>query len=173
MYEKRRLIKVISLFFEKIKSVSFSAALIGGITLFVMCLTVTYSVFSRYVLRNPIPELNEASQYMMLIMVFLGTAYTLWIEGHVKAELLINRLRPQIRDRLLLINYFFCLFWSIVLVWKTTEMTYQSFQMGFRSSGATGWYLFPFYIWVPLGCLLLCLVACSKIYYQAGRLKEK
>ena len=137
-------------------------------------LGIAYSVISRYLLKVPIQEINEAAQYLMLIGVFLAAGHALDNNKHVSIELVTSWLSPDGRRILAIITTFLSLFWIGCLVYKTAEITWMTYVRNIRSSDATNWLLFPFYVWMPIGTSLLFLAACGKInsYLSGGRDEE-
>ena len=73
------------------------AAMAGGLILFA-CLIVSYEVFMRYFLNSPTSWTLEISEYCLLWITFLGTAWLLREDGHVKVDLLSDRLKARGKD---------------------------------------------------------------------------
>ncbi len=61
---------------------------------------VTFEVVMRYAFNKPTRWVVEFSEYALLYLAFLGGAWVLKEEGHVKVELLIEVLPPQVRQML-------------------------------------------------------------------------
>lgn len=139
-------------------------AIAAGVVVLIMTLDISYSVFSRYVLGVPIDLLSESSRYMLLVAVFFATAYTLWTEGHVKVEILLIRLSSKVRNLLNLITHSLALVWIVVLTWQTGRMAWMAYESSWHSESLSHVYLFPIYIWMPIGSLILFLTCCCKVY---------
>ncbi|PIP49157.1 MAG: hypothetical protein COX14_00765 [Chloroflexi bacterium CG23_combo_of_CG06-09_8_20_14_all_45_10] len=139
-------------------------AIVAGVVVLIMTLDISYSIFTRYVLRAPSDILTESSRYMLLVTVFFATAYTLWTEGHVKVELLLIRLSVKVRNLLNLITHSLALVWIAVLTWQTGRMAWMAYKLSWHSDSISHVYLFPIYIWMPIGSLLLFLSCCYKVY---------
>jgi len=139
-------------------------AIAAGVVVLIMTLTISYSVFSRYVLRTPIDLLSESAGYMLLVVTFLATAYALWVEGHVRVELLLVRLPDKVRNLLNLITHSLALVWIGIFAWQTGRMAWMAYTLNWRSDSISEVYLFPVYVWMPIGSAILFLTCCCKVY---------
>jgi TRAP-type C4-dicarboxylate transport system permease small subunit len=70
------------------------ASLAGGLILFMM-LSICIDVVLRYFLNRPLTWGVEISEYILLWSTLLSVAWVLKIEGHVKIDLVVNRLNPR------------------------------------------------------------------------------
>lgn len=146
--------------------------LAGGIVCLMLTAVVTYIVFTRYVLHAPSEVLPELASYMMIIIVFLGTAYTLWVDGHVRVEILVSRLRPRPQNIMSLITHTLALVFIGIATWKTAQLARAAYVFDWHSpSGLIP--LFPFQLFMPIGGTLLFLTCCYKVYlyYKAAKAK--
>lgn len=139
-------------------------AIAAGFVVLILTLDITYSVFTRYVLRAPIDLLSESAWYMLLVITFLATAYALWTEGHVRVELLLIRLPDKPRNLLNMITHSLALVWLAIFAWQTGRMAWMAYKFHWVSDSISEVYLFPFYIWMPVGSSILFLTCCCKVY---------
>ena len=58
-------------------------------------LAVCFHVFFRYFLRSPFSWTVEIVSYTLLWMTFLGAAWLLRSEGHVRLDVVVNQLSPR------------------------------------------------------------------------------
>ena len=70
------------------------ALVAGVVTVFVM-LAINYEVFMRYFLNRPTLWTLEISEYSLVYITFLGAAWVLRKDGHVKIDLLVRVLKPR------------------------------------------------------------------------------
>jgi TRAP-type C4-dicarboxylate transport system permease small subunit len=138
------------------------AAVIGGALIAVMTAIVTLAVISRYVLSRPIGWSEEASIYLMIWAIFLGTAYTLKHDGHIGVDLLMNRLPPRVKPFILCFHYLAGLVFLLILFFKGIDMIDLSILLGSRSI-ATDFPLYLVQLAVPVGATLLILQIMSKL----------
>ncbi len=69
--------------------------LIAGVLLIFLMLGVSLEVCLRYFFRRPISWMGEISGYILLYLPFLTGAWILKREGHVKMDLVFNRISLQ------------------------------------------------------------------------------
>ena len=105
-------------------------AFLGGIGIILVMLIVTAQVFMRYFLRKPISWVPEVSEISMLYILFLGTAWVLKREGHIKMDLLLNWLNLRTQAAL---NFFTSILGTIsclALTYSGVHATWKAWEMG-------------------------------------------
>ncbi|RBW46750.1 TRAP transporter small permease [Psychromonas sp. B3M02] len=77
---------------------------ISSLALMLLVVTVTWQVFSRYVLNDPSNWTDELSRYIMVWLGLLGGSYLFGAKGHLAITLLDNYLKgkPHIALQLLI-----------------------------------------------------------------------
>jgi len=106
-------------------------------TLLLLVATVTWQVFSRYVLNDPSSWTDEFSRYCMVWLGLLGGSYLFGIKGHLAITLLPSHLSTGANNVLqLLINLLTISFVSLamlrggfVLMSKTTQQLSPALQL--------------------------------------------
>ena len=137
-------------------------AVVGGVFTGVMTVIVGYAVVGRYVFNRPIGWSEEISMYLMVWAVFLGAAYTLKEDAHIGVDILISKLKPEIRRIFLFFHYVVGIIVFSILFYKGIEMVALSLKMGSRSMAIE----FPLYIAhlaVPVGSAILILQCMHKL----------
>ncbi|MGB2079961.1 MAG: TRAP transporter small permease [Vibrio sp.] len=66
-----------------------------GFSLILLVVTVTWQVFSRYVLNDPSSFTDELSRYTMIWLGLLGASYLFGKRGHLAITLLADSLPPK------------------------------------------------------------------------------
>jgi len=84
----------------------------------------------RYFLNRPTVWTVEVTEYALLFLTFLGAAWVLKNEGHVRRDAVLNRLNPINRALLLTITSAIGAIVCLVLFLVTAESTYDVFQRG-------------------------------------------
>ena len=72
----------------------------------------------------------ETAEYSLLYMTFLGTAWVLKREGHVKMDLVLNRLKPGIQAILNIITSISGAVITLVVAWYGIQTTWDNFVDG-------------------------------------------
>ena len=68
---------------------------VGRVTLALMVILITADVILRYFLNSPIKGSYELVEFMLIVLVYLGLAYTQTKKGHVSISLLSNKLPAE------------------------------------------------------------------------------
>ncbi len=140
---------------DAVGKANFSAAALAAALIFALVFYNSYATVARYFFNKPPAGSHEISTYLIPVIVFLGLAYTLEMKRHIIVDTLIRRLK--IRNQLVLnvITTLIVAVLAAILVWKGTELALSKFHQ--TSGSYPPFPLFPFYIFVPIGSLLLLL----------------
>jgi C4-dicarboxylate transporter DctQ subunit len=101
------------------------SSLILGVVLF-----VCVSVFFRYLFHRPISWMIQITEYSLLVVVFLGAAYLLKLDGHVSIDLLVTNLKPRTQHLVNFITSLACILGCAVIVWYGFKTCLDLFQRG-------------------------------------------
>ena len=137
------------------------SGLVSGMTLFALMGINTYAVVRRYLFNSPLDWVLDVSELLMVAAVFLGTAYLLQNNGHVRVDLVLNIL-PKKTVRVLSIVTAICvLLFCVVLAWKSGQLAWMNRST--RSDSVVMFPLFPGYFMVFYGSCLLLLQSIMKV----------
>ncbi len=123
----------------------------------VMMFITAFDVIGRFAFGHPIKGAQELSAVLLVLVVFLGVAYTAKEKEHVRIELLLMYLKPRVRQALDVFSNLI----SLILVFG---IAYQGIvQMGtqkerFVTTTLLKMPLWPFALLLALGAMLLCVV---------------
>ena len=151
-------------FIDILDRTSTLVALLVGILVLIMTISVLREVIGRYAFNSPTEWVLEFCEYGLLLLVYLGGAYTLLVDGHVKIDLFYYRWSNRGKYISDIFSSVLGLIYCGVLIWQGYRLAIGSYKTNAVSSGALPWPLFPLQIVVPIGCILLGLQLCSKIY---------
>lgn len=104
-----------------------------ALTTFILVLTwmsICINVAMRYLLHRPQVWVLEFSEYGILYMTFLGGAWVLKKEGHVKVDWVLNYLKPSECALLNTITSFVGVALFLVITWYSAETTWIHFVRG-------------------------------------------
>jgi TRAP-type C4-dicarboxylate transport system permease small subunit len=127
----KRTIRVIESF------ITFLSGPVQGWILFLLMILVLVDVTTRYVLQNPLSVAEEYGAYMLVAITCMGLAFTWKEKGHVRVELLVNRLSPATRQLMRTITVFIALIFTIFMVIASYQLVSFSFMFGTRSGSWT------------------------------------
>ncbi len=148
------IIEKVSNLFENINKLF---AFVAGVIVIFTMLAVVYEVVMRYFFRSPTLWTVEVSGYSLLYITFLGAAWVLMHEGHVKIDLLTNRLKPNTQVILNIITSIFGVIVMLVIAWYSARVTWASYQTNYLASTELQTPLFIVFLIIPIGSLLLAI----------------
>jgi len=141
--------------FAAIEKLNLYLAVLLGLVLLVMTLTVTREVFGRYVLASPTSWVLTLNQMLLIALTYLGAGYTMMRDGHVRADFIYIRLRPQARLVVDIVTTLFIVLYCTFIVWQGWDLAWDSLTKGISTAEAVDWPLFPSQLLVPIGTFLL------------------
>ena len=130
------------------------AGVAAGIVIYTV-LTIDYEVVMRYFFRRPTTWVIDFTEYALLYIVFLASAWVLREEGHVKIDILLVILSPKLQRTLNTITSVIAAVACCVLFAFSLWVTWGAFAGGeilWKSTIIPKW---PIYIIMPIGSLLL------------------
>jgi len=165
------LLRVILEAAKGIRWLSNCLGLAAGLLCLLMGLIVAFDVFARYLFRNPFPWAWEVNNCLLLAITFLGGAFTLLIDGHVKVDVIYSRFSfhsqaiVDVCTSVFVLSY---LLWFDFLVWGAAL---KAFRTG-ETSNLMFWPLFPIKLLLPIGTSLLILVFLVKLGEKIAVLRK-
>ncbi len=139
-------------------------AVLGVLIIVFIMVSISFGVVMRYFVHQPLQWVLEISEYSLLYLTFVATAWVLKKEGHVKIDVLLDRLGHRGRAVTNAVTSVVSSLVCFVLVWQGTRITYEYFVMGrFEDTPLaipTGYVLAV----IPFGSLLLALQFLRRAY---------
>jgi TRAP-type C4-dicarboxylate transport system permease small subunit len=136
-----------------------------------MMMLVVVDVFMRYLMLRPLMVSDEFSAYMLVALSFLGLAYTWRQGGHVRIEILVNRLPPRVARWVRLAGLLLVFFFMLALDQAAWKMIVYAHEMKLRSST---WFMFPLFwpqLTIFIGFVLLTLVVAVDTVRMASKIR--
>lgn len=133
---------------------------LAGLWVVGMTLALFYSVVSRRVFNRPLIWDVDFAEIAMVIMVYLGVAYTTQVDGHVAMDAVFMRLSPKGQNRVLVfVDLVMVVFAAIALWlgWGTAGGHMHSLTQAATLPQAPG------YVMIPIGLALLLLQALTML----------
>lgn len=147
-----------------IERLSEPPAVLGGIACVIMIVIICYEVIMRYAFNSPSGIEVEIVSYLLLFAVFLATAHTLRTDHHVRVDLVIERLSKRTQTKLSIITNILSLIYCAFLTQISYGLVLHAYRMKIQADTALGTLLFPIWLIIPVGSLLLCIQFIPKIY---------
>jgi len=139
------------------------ASLAGGLILFMM-LSICIDVVLRYFLNRPLTWGVEISEYILLWSTLLSVAWVLKIEGHVKIDLVVNRLNPRNQCLVNTITSILGAITCLVLLWYGTKVSWEFFERGTITNTILELPSAPLFAIIPIGSFLLFIQFVRRSY---------
>lgn len=127
-------------------------------------LAVTVDVLGRYLFRITHAQLFEIVEYTLLWMTFLGTAWLMKIDGHVRVDLVVKRLPPRQEVILKTVASVLGVMLLGFVTWYSARVTLLDLQTGFTLSGVLRPPKWPIEIIIPIGFFLLLIQSLRNTY---------
>jgi TRAP-type C4-dicarboxylate transport system permease small subunit len=135
-------------------------SIVGAIVLFIMMLLTVGDVVGRYFFKRPIQGAHEITGLLLVCLAACALAYSQIKKGHIRVDLITERLPPKGRQIIDVVAYLFCLFASSLITWQTLIRAGDYF---FATRGnlteVLGIPFFPFLLITGLGFFCLALVS--------------
>ncbi len=122
-----KLLRKLTVFFDRTLDV---LVFVACVILAFVALSIGLEVFMRYFLGRPLIWVVEISEYSLLFITFLGTAWLLRREGHVSLDFVVTRLKPKNQALLNIFTSILGTMVCLVLVWYSARITWYNFQAG-------------------------------------------
>ncbi len=130
-------------------------AFTAGLLLSFILLSVCLEVVMRYFFNRPLQWVIELTEYALLYITFLGTAWLLRREGHITVDVILNRLGPRTRNFLGIFSSVIGIVISVCLFWYGFEVAWDHFQRGIYNPTVLEFPKAPIIAIIPIGSLML------------------
>jgi len=154
--------------FDKINNIMMGLSAVIVVSLGVV---ITVDVLRRAILGDSWQVLFEITQWTLVWMVFLGTAWLLKENGHIHLDLLVSHLKPRHQAITEIATSIFC---AILLAFitfygfKLVVFDYQSGNTLYSLLKPPKWIL---EVIIPIGCLMLTIQFLFRIYENVMKFK--
>ena len=141
--------------------------LAAAILTFIM-LSICWDVLARAIAGKPLKWALEFSEYSLLYITFLATAWVLKNERHVIIDIGLNQLSPRTRALFnvatSIVGAIICLF----LTWYGWDVSWEHLQEGFYQPTVVQPPDFPIFVIIPIGAFLLVIQFLRRAYKYLG-----
>lgn len=135
---------------------------LAEVLVIILMLVVVADVTIRYTMRGAISWGFEFTEYSLVYMTFLGTAWLLRNNGHVKMDVFHNVLRPVPKAYLSFVACVILVITCALLLWYGASSTIDNIQNNVMSVKYYSVPKFIFIIIIPISSFLLLIQALKK-----------
>jgi len=139
-------------------------AFLSGVLVILAMIVVTAEVVMRYFLNSPLIWVSETTEISLLFIAFLGTAWLLKKEGHVKVDILISRVNPRAQALMGIISSIVGVFICSLLVWYGTSVSLQFIRQKLYEPTILELPKGPLLTIIPIGSLFLLIQFLRRMY---------
>ncbi len=132
------------------------AAVSGIILIFIMG-SVCVDVVMRYFFNRPLTWVIEIAEYLLVYLTFLGAAWVLKHEGHVRVDVLTLRFTPKVQAATGIISSLIGVFVCLIIVWFASIETWDNFERGIRNPSILEFPKAPLLAIIPFGCFFFMI----------------
>ena len=148
-------------------------AVLAGILIVFMMLSVSTEVVMRYFFNRPSVWVVEISEISLLYITFLGTAWLLTNDKHIKMDLLLTRLNQKSQAILNLSTSILGVISCFLVTWYSGLTFWDHFQRGLFKPTFLDIPDAPVLIIIPLGSLLLSIQFLRRVYNYWGLMRSE
>lgn len=118
-----------------VDTVSFGLARVSGWLLFAVGIALAYEVIARRIFAAPTIWASELSELMMVWAVFLGLAWLVQADEHIRVTIIVDAMPPVGQRILRLVSLVVVLAFATLVAWHGLRLPYDNFISG-RKSGS-------------------------------------
>jgi len=137
---------------------------LGAAIIIIDMLAVSIDVILRYLFDITYTGLFELTEYSLLWITFLAAAWLLKINGHIRLDLLLDRLNPRRKVISNIATAVICEILMGFLIWYSVKLTVYDFINGTYLSTVLQPTKWPIEIIIAIGYILLFIVMLRRIY---------
>jgi C4-dicarboxylate transporter, DctQ subunit len=115
-----------------------ACGVISGSIITLVTILTCVSVVMRYLIHKPLAWDIEVTGYCLLFTACMGTAWLLKEDGHIKVEIIFEKLSPRLKRLFLIIISSFCTLVGLVITWYATASTIDCLKRHALFSGSLG-----------------------------------
>jgi C4-dicarboxylate transporter DctQ subunit len=136
---------------------------LGAAIIIIDMLAVSVDVILRYTLDITYTGLFEIMEYSLLWITFLATAWLLKINGHIRLDLILDRLNPRRKVITNIVTSVICEILMGLLIWYSIKLIVNDIVYGTYLSTVLQPIKWPIEIIIAIGYILLFIVMLRRI----------
>lgn len=130
---------------------------VAAIALVFMAAYIGVGIVGRYVFNHPFPAVWDSITLLIVMVVFLSLAYTQRVGRHIKVTVLVDRLSPNIRNRLSIANLIIGFVFFAVVSWQSWILALESLAVREYYPGLLNLPVYPSKLALAVGISLLSI----------------
>jgi len=151
---------------------TFFGTVVGWVSLLMMA-AIVYEVVARYVFNAPTIWSMEINQYLFCMISMLAGGYCLLKDGHVRVDIIYPRFSPKVKAWVEIITFLLPVAFCSLLIWQGGSEFWKVLTNGIVSDTVLEFPMWPVWLMIPLGGLLLALQILARYLEHIATLKGK
>jgi TRAP-type C4-dicarboxylate transport system permease small subunit len=138
--------------------------IVGSVSIFFLVIIVCYDVIMRYFFNAPTIWVAEVCGILLLFLPFLAGGWLMRKDGHVKMDLVLDRVGPKTRVLFTVIAYSITALTCAALLVYGVKISWGIYEMGYKTDTLLRLTKWPLLSMIPLGFFLLFVQSLRKIF---------
>ncbi|KAA9032376.1 TRAP transporter small permease [Niallia endozanthoxylica] len=130
---------------------------IVNVLMSLLIVIIILDVIMTYFFNAPLKWALEVSEYALAFIAFLGSGWLMREEGHLRFEMVIEKLPQKVRSVFEIFGSLVCLLVSLVIVWSGIEVVMSLYEKGALFESVLQWPRWPLIAAIPVGFSLLAI----------------
>lgn len=139
-------------------------ATLAAIILIFIMVCVCMDALGRYFFNHPFIWVTQITEYSLLYITFLGSAWLLRREGHVMMEIVVSRLSRGVQAILGIISSLIGVFIYVFFLWYGVVVTWDHWQRGIFDPTILQFPKAPVIAIIPIGSFFLIVQFVRRAY---------
>lgn len=145
---------------------------IAGTSVLLMTLLGGIDVLGTVVFNGPLPAAYEATEALMVLVVFLALAHLQASQGHIAVDIVSARLPLHVQRAIAVGSQLMAAALFGVMSWKGWESAWTSLQMGEYAAGIVPFPLYPGRFGLAIGAALAAVQALHNAVSDVGQTRS-
>jgi len=150
-----------------------SFAMLAAILVLLLVAVTLYEIIMRYFIGRSELWTLETTEFSLLYITFLATAWLLKEERHVTMDLVLSRFKLRNQAKISAVTSVIGAVMFLMLTWYGAKVTWQSFQTGYLLPTMMEAPAFAILLIIPVGSFLLFIQFLRRAYRHLMSWKAK
>lgn len=135
------------------------ALVLASASVLLMTLLGGLDVLGTALLKRPIPTTYEATETLMVLVVFLSLAHLQRTRSHIAVDVVFTRMPPSLKRVIRAASHALAFGFFGLVAWKGWELAWQSLAVGEYAAGLVAFPLYPSKFALAIGATLAAVQA--------------
>ena len=144
---------------------------VAGAVLILMTVSINYEVIMRYFLNRPTTWVTEYSEFAIMYLTFFTGAWVMSKGGHVRIELLLERLPTGFQFILNVVTSIVAALFWLLFFWYSVQLIQEAIELKQMLVGGTVFPKWPVLLPMPIGSFFLALQLFRQAWLNAKQRK--